>query len=86
MRRGDCGHQPGRAPGLEELPEQPAGPAAGWGGGERPVEPAGAGGARRVLFTFQSEPDGDSKVWRKGGSLEAAGSGENLAIGEKRKE
>lgn len=38
----------------------------GWAGGERPVEPAGAGGARRVLFTFQSEPDGDSKVWRKG--------------------
>lgn len=29
MKRGDGGNQPGRGPGLEEAPEQPAGPAAG---------------------------------------------------------
>lgn len=29
MRRGDGGNQPGRGPGLDEAPEQPAGPAAG---------------------------------------------------------
>lgn len=29
VKRGDSGNQPGRGPGLEEVPEQPAGPAAG---------------------------------------------------------
>lgn len=35
VKRGDGGDQPGRGPGLEEVPEQPAGPAAGLGRGAR---------------------------------------------------
>lgn len=33
VKRGDGGDQPGRGPGLEETPKQPAGPAAGLGPG-----------------------------------------------------
>lgn len=35
VKRGDGGDQPGRGPGLEEVPEQPAGLAAGLGRGAR---------------------------------------------------
>lgn len=55
VKRGDGGNQPGRGPGLEEAPEQPAGPAAGLRRGrggrrdEPSAEPAGAGRARRVV-------------------------------------
>lgn len=38
MRRGDGGHQPGRGPGLDEAPEQPAGPAARLRRGARGTE------------------------------------------------
>lgn len=43
VKRGDGGNQPGRGPGLEEAPEQPAGPVAGLrrgGGGVRATSPA----------------------------------------------
>lgn len=38
MKRGDGGDQPGRGPGLERAPEQPAGPAAGLGLGAPGLE------------------------------------------------
>lgn len=57
VRRRDGGHQPGRGPGLEAAPEQPAGPAVGLGLGARGLKderPAGAAGARRrLVFAFR---------------------------------
>lgn len=38
VKRGDGGDQPGRGPGLEKAPEQPAGPAAGLGLGTPGLE------------------------------------------------
>lgn len=61
VKRGDGGDQPGRGPGLEETPKQPAGPAAGLGPGlwgqrlAHSVDPAGTGEARRVVFTLRRE-------------------------------
>lgn len=63
VKRGDSGDQPGRGPGLEETPEQPAGPAAGLRRGAAGTERRtfihlslpGQGGTRRVVLTVRDE-------------------------------
>ena len=84
MKRGDGGDQPGRGPGLEDVPKQPAGPAAGLGPrvwGQRrayPVDPAGTGEARRIVLPLRRETRAKLGVQERG-SL--AGSGEKLVTG-----